>query len=294
MRPPGSGACSCLHAYLPDSFAKFVTERAAEAVMTQEFYLLKLGPPSGCSPLPWSSIASCIPSLIAIWQRLPKAQQPRLVWAGQGEALIAPPARLEPRNSQLWDLALIVQYPEDLREPGSARVENLGQFVDEFHTEIEDTPADFHTKTASGNMGSADVPTTHSLPGYDRIKKMYQQSPKPGMPVHMINLLHFAPNTGKQHYEQYLEACAPALGAFGAKLAYHGKVFAKVNDQGGKQWDSLLIGAYPDKLALIHGVIHPSYLEAFKMRENALTDAMLLATIPIDLTSYDALVHAKL
>ena len=30
------------------------------------------------------------------------------------------------------------------------------------------------------------------------------------------------------------------------------------------------------------------------MRENALTDAMLLATIPVDLTSYDALVHAKL
>ncbi len=271
-----------------------VTERAAEALMTQEFYLLKLGPPSGCSPSPWSSVASCIPSLIAIWQRLPTGQQPRLVWAGQGEALIAPPARLEPRNSQLWDLALIVQYPQDLKEPGNARVENLGQFVDEFHTEIEDTPADFHTKAASGNMGSADVPRTHSLPGYARIKKMYQQSPKPGTPVHMINLLHFAPKTGKQHYEQYLEACAPALGAFGAKIAYHGKVLAKDNVQGGKQWDSLLIGAYPDKLALIHGVIHPIYLEAFKMRENALTDAMLLATIPVDLTSYDALVHAKL
>ena len=262
--------------------------------MTQEFYLLKLGPPSGCSPSPWSSIASCIPSLIAIWQKSPKAQQPRLVWAGQGEALIAPPARLEPRNSQLWDLALIVQYPQELREPENIRVENLGQFVDEFHTEIEDTPADFHTKAASGDMGSTDIPRSHSLPGYDRIRKMYQQSPKPGLPVHMINLLHFAPKTGKQHYEQYLEACAPALGAFGAKIAYHGKVLAKVNDQGGKQWDSLLIGAYPDKLALVQGVIHPSYLEAFKMRETALADAMLLATIPLDLTSYDFCVHAKL
>ncbi|DBA70501.1 hypothetical protein WJX79_000824 [Trebouxia sp. C0005] len=262
--------------------------------MTQEFYLLKLRPPSGCSPSPWSSIASCIPSLIAIWQRLPKAQQPRLVWAGQGEALIAPPARLEPTTSQLWDLALIVQYPQDLREPGNTRVEILGQFVDEFHTEIENTPTDFHTKAASGNLGSTDVPRSHSLPGYDRIEKMYQQSPKPGTPVHMINLLHFAPNTGKQHYKQYLEACAPALGAFGAKIAYHGNILANDHVQGGKQWDSLLIGAYPDKLALIHGVIHPSYLEAFMMREKALADTMLLATIPVDLTSYDALVHAKL
>ena len=258
--------------------------------MPHILYLLKLGPPAGCSPSPWSSIASCIPSLIDVWRRLPKHEQPRLVWAGQGESLIAPPSHIEPKALHLWDLALIVHYPKDVNRSDSTRVESVGQFVDVYCIEIQDIPADFQTTAPNASTATADIPASHSLPGYSRLRRMYEQSPRPGTPIHMINLLHFVPKTGKRQYEQYLEACASALGNYGAKIAYHGDVTAK----GEKQWDSLLIGAYPDKRALISGVTDPRYTEAFKIREKALADAMLLATVPVDLTAYEKLARGKL
>ena len=262
--------------------------------MTQVFYLLKLGPPAGCSPSPWSSVGSCIPSLIAIWQGLPVPEQPRLVWAGQGEALIAPPTQLEPRNLQLWDLALIVRYPKDSSYSDSARVENLGQFVDMFHTEIEDLPGDFHTQAPVLSTAKLDVPKNHPLPGYSRIRKMYEQSPKAHIPIHMINLLYFAPQTGKQQYQEYLEACAPALGMRGASVAFNGRILTRAEDKTTLHWDSLLIGTYPDKHTFISCITDRHYMEAFKIREAALVDTLLLATVPIDLMPYNKLVQAKL
>lgn len=253
--------------------------------MSQWFCLLRLGPPSGCSPSPWSGVASCIPSLLAVWRQLPQEQQPRLVWAGQGESYIAPPNQLEPVSTHLWDLALIVQYPSE-EIPDGIRVENLVQYADSFLLEIKAAAGDFGAQSKY-QAGPADIPKTHTLPGYDRLRKMYEQDPKMCTPVHMINLLHFVPKTGRQEYYKYLEACAPALGKCGAKVAFHTNVISHSTQASGKQWNSLLIGAYPNKLALIQGVIDPQYIEAFKIREQALTDAMLLATIPVDLGMYN-------
>ena len=109
----------------------------------------------------------------------------------------------------------------------------------------------------------------------------------------MINLVSFVPKNGKQQYHNYLEACGPALGAYGAKVAYHADVVKGQHDTG-KQWDSLLIVAYPDKLALINGLIDPDYLKAFDIRAKTQQDAILLATHPIDLQLYGTSMSAKL
>ena len=260
---------------------------------SQTLYLLRLGPPSGCSTSPWSSVSSCISSLLALWQRLPEIERPKLAWAGQGEALIAPPSHLEPKSSANWNLALIVKYPEDMSASASARVELLGQFVDIFFVEVEEVPADLSRQAPPPHIADQDVPKKHTLPGYDRVLAMYEARPNPGQTVHMINLLSFAPKAGRQQYQEYLEACAPALSACGAKIAYHADLVDKTNDKQ-KQWDSLLIGAYPDKHALIRGVVDPEYMKAFNIRAKALQDAMLLATHPLDLHPFSKLVESKL
>ena len=238
-------------------------------------------------------MSSCIHSLSVIWRGLPSSEQPKLTWAGQGEALIAPASLLEPTGQALWNLALIVQYPGASKDSPSARVELIGQFVDIYFTEVEGVPADFSAEKSVQSAAEFQIPTTHTLPGYSRLRDMYIRNPSPDKAVHMINLLSFAPKNGKQQYQEYLKACEPALRACGAKLAYHADVVKGQHDTG-KQWDSLLIGAYPDKLALIHGVIDPKYMKAFDIRAKALQDAMLLATHPLDLQRYTANVASKL
>ena len=253
--------------------------------MLQYFYLLKLGPASGCSPSPWSSVASCVPSLLAVWGQLPQDERPRIVWAGQGESYIAPPTQLEPRSAHLWDVALIIEYPS--KASGSTRVEALVQCVHIFHTQVKARQGKLGAQLAK-QASQGDVPKTHTLPGYSRIYKMFEQDPKSGTPVHMVNLLQFVPKSGRQQYNEYVAAATPALGRCGARIAFQTDIIAERNGSSQVQWDSLLIGAYPDKLALLQGVVDPEYMKAFKIRETALSDAMLLATIPIDLATYDA------
>lgn len=96
------------------------------------------------------------------------------------------------------------------------------------------------------------------------------------------------PKTGKQQYNKYLVAAAPALGRCGATIAFHSDIIVDSNGSRQQQWDSLLIGSNPDKCTLLQGVADSANLEAFKIRERALSDAMLLATLPIDPSVYDA------
>lgn len=73
-------------------------------------------------------------------------------------------------------------------------------------------------------------------------------------------------------------------------FVFQSDIIAERNASSQVQWDSLLVGAYPDKLALLQGVVDPEYMKAFKIKEavTALSDAILLATISIDLATYHA------
>lgn len=76
----------------------------------------------------------------------------------------------------------------------------------------------------------------------------------------------------------------------GATIAYQ----AHTVHASDKSWDSLLIGMFPDKLALVGGDTHSDYIKAFEIRDQALRDALLLVASPIDLTALGAIKHAKL
>lgn len=125
-----------------------------------------------------------------------------------------------------------MEYPAAVSD--SIRVENLVQFVAVFFTEVKTASGDFRAQPAN-EASQAEVPSKHILPGYSRIYDMYQQDPKAGVPVHMINLLHFVPETGKQQYHEYLEACAPALGKCSAKVAFHSDIVPQSNNSGQHQ-----------------------------------------------------------
>ena len=105
----------------------------------------------------------------------------------------------------------------------------------------------------------------------------------PGGPVVMLNLLRFSPDGGRESYGKYADALRDTyLAKYGAELLYVGLGSTTLVAEAGQDWDAVLIVRYPSRSAFSQMVADPDYQQFTHFRTEALTEAVLQATIPVD------------
>lgn len=102
----------------------------------------------------------------------------------------------------------------------------------------------------------------------------------PGGPVVMLNLLRFAPDGGRASYDAYVEHFRRTSGRFGAEVLYLGDGSTALVAEDGQAWDAVLVVRYPSRQAFSDMVRDPVYQEGSHLRTQALTEAVLQATVP--------------
>lgn len=102
----------------------------------------------------------------------------------------------------------------------------------------------------------------------------------PGGPVVMLNLLRFKPESGRKSYAKYVEHFRRTASGFGAELIYEGDGSTALVAEDGQAWDAVLIVKYPSRQAFSDMVRDPDYSAGTHLRTEALTEAVLQATIP--------------
>lgn len=102
----------------------------------------------------------------------------------------------------------------------------------------------------------------------------------PGGPVVMLNLLRFAEG-GRELYAQYAEALEKTfLPRHGGEVLYAGSGSTVLVAEDGQDWDAVLIVRYSSREAFSAMVADPEYQEVTHLRTEALTEAVLQATVP--------------
>lgn len=101
----------------------------------------------------------------------------------------------------------------------------------------------------------------------------------PGGPVVMLNLLKYRPG-GERSYHAYSAALEEYLPSIGAEVLYVGDCSTTLVAPTTWDWDALLIVRYPSRQAFSAMVADPSYQSVTHLRTEALTEAVLQATVP--------------
>jgi uncharacterized protein (DUF1330 family) len=101
-----------------------------------------------------------------------------------------------------------------------------------------------------------------------------------GGPVVMLNLLRFKDDGGRASYERYGAAIQPFLAEVGAELVYLGDCSTTLVAPDGHEWDLLLLARYPSRRAFAAMVANPEYQKITHLRTEALSAAVLQATLP--------------
>jgi uncharacterized protein (DUF1330 family) len=101
----------------------------------------------------------------------------------------------------------------------------------------------------------------------------------PGGPVVMLNLLKYKPD-GEESYRAYGRALEDYLPRIGAEVLYSGDCSTTLVAPEGWDWDALLVVRYPSRQAFSDMVRDPEYQKVTHLRTNALTEAILQATVP--------------
>ena len=102
----------------------------------------------------------------------------------------------------------------------------------------------------------------------------------PGGPVVMLNLLRFEPDGGRARYDEYVEHFRRTAAPFGAEVLYVGDGSTALVAEEGQAWDAVLLVRYPSRQAFSDMVRDPAYGEGTHLRTQALTEAVLQATVP--------------
>jgi uncharacterized protein (DUF1330 family) len=101
----------------------------------------------------------------------------------------------------------------------------------------------------------------------------------PGGPVVMLNLLRFTAG-GRPSYEEYGRRIGTYLARVGGEVLYSGLGSTVLAAEAGQAWDAVLIVRYPTRKAFTQMVADPEYQGITHLRSEALTEAVLQATIP--------------
>ena len=101
-----------------------------------------------------------------------------------------------------------------------------------------------------------------------------------GGPVVMVNLLRFRPAGGQDTYRNYLSEAKPYLEEAGARVLHAGSMSTKLVGSDEAKWDAVLVVEYPSRQAFSAMVADPGYQHAARLRTEALSAAVLQATVP--------------
>jgi len=102
----------------------------------------------------------------------------------------------------------------------------------------------------------------------------------PGGPVVMLNLLRFRPNGGRERYADYLEHFRLHGARHGAEVLYVGDGSTALVAEDGQAWDAVLLVRYPSRQHFSDMLRDPAYGEGTHLRTEALSEAVLQATVP--------------
>jgi uncharacterized protein (DUF1330 family) len=106
-----------------------------------------------------------------------------------------------------------------------------------------------------------------------------------GGPVIMVNLLRFRPG-GRASYEEYArQLAATFLPRYGARVIYAGDGSTALVAEQGQAWDAVLLVRYPSREAFGQMVADPEYQQVTHLRTEALTEAVLQATVPWEIST---------
>jgi len=105
----------------------------------------------------------------------------------------------------------------------------------------------------------------------------------PGGPVVMLNLLRYKPDGGRESYAKYAAALQETyLDKYGAEVLYAGQGSTALVAEDGQAWDAVLLVRYPSRQAFSSMVADPDYQQFTHFRTEALTEAVLQATVPVE------------
>jgi uncharacterized protein (DUF1330 family) len=102
----------------------------------------------------------------------------------------------------------------------------------------------------------------------------------PDQPVVMLNLLRFEPGGGRERYARYAREIVPFLEKVGAEVVYLGDTSTILVAPESHRWDAVLLVRYPSRRAFSQMVADPDYQRITSLRTEALSDAVLQATVP--------------
>jgi uncharacterized protein (DUF1330 family) len=101
-----------------------------------------------------------------------------------------------------------------------------------------------------------------------------------GGPVVMLNLLRFTEG-GHASYQRYVDALrSDFLPRYGGEVLYVVDGSTTLVGEGGQSWDTVLIVRYPSRQAFSRMVADPEYQGVTPLRTEALSEAVLQATVP--------------
>lgn len=110
------------------------------------------------------------------------------------------------------------------------------------------------------------------------LKRYLQEDP--GGPVVMLNLLRFT-DGGRESYARYADALRTTfLPRYGGEVLYAGDGSTPLVGDTGQTWDAVLLIRYPSRQAFSRMVADPEYQQVTRLRTDALTEAVLQATVP--------------
>ncbi|WP_435769489.1 DUF1330 domain-containing protein [Nocardioides sp. SYSU DS0651] len=110
------------------------------------------------------------------------------------------------------------------------------------------------------------------------IKRYLEEDP--GGPVVMLNLLRFVEG-GRESYAKYAAALTDTfLPKYGGEVLYAGDGSTTLVAEDGQDWDAVIIVRYPSRAAFSQMVADPDYQEVTALRTQALSEAVLQATVP--------------
>jgi uncharacterized protein (DUF1330 family) len=90
-----------------------------------------------------------------------------------------------------------------------------------------------------------------------------------GAPVVMLNLLAFKPDGGRERYEEYGAAVAPALEKVGGRIVFAGEPATALLGAGG--WDLVVLVEYPNRQAFLDMIGSSEYQAIGHLRTEALS-----------------------
>jgi len=114
-------------------------------------------------------------------------------------------------------------------------------------------------------------------PRGEDLKRYMEQDP--GGPVVMLNLLKYRAG-GEKSYRAYSAALKDYLPSIGAEVLYVGDCSTSLVGPPSWDWDAVLIVRYPSRHAFSAMVKDPAYQSVTHLRTEALTEAVLQATVP--------------